>query len=224
MLAHGYSRGNDAPGIAAFRAAWRDPAARLPLSQHVSLLHCTTEYPCPPADVNLTAMAAMRTRVPASGRLFRSHRRLRDFAGGRRARRRHHRETSHARSQRRRAGPRGLAGARGFQAHGVGHPQHRGCLRRRREGAEGIPRSGTFRWRARASLRRARSRPATSSVPDDITTQAARLGSLADRILVADRHHGDAGLRQRRSVMNSGTATCLAGTPRSDGSFAARMP
>ena len=26
---------------------------------HVSLLHCTTEYPCPPADVNLAAMAAM---------------------------------------------------------------------------------------------------------------------------------------------------------------------
>jgi N-acetylneuraminate synthase len=60
VLAHGYSRGDEAPGIQAFRAAWRDPAARLHLSRHVSLLHCTTEYPCPPEDVNLAAMAAMR--------------------------------------------------------------------------------------------------------------------------------------------------------------------
>jgi N-acetylneuraminate synthase len=59
VLAHGYCRGEQPPGIAAFRAAWRDPAARQRLAQHVSLLHCTTEYPCPPGDVNLTAMAAM---------------------------------------------------------------------------------------------------------------------------------------------------------------------
>ncbi len=61
VLAHGYSGSNDGPGIAAFRAAWRDPAARQHLAGKVSLLHCTTEYPCPPADVNLAAMAAMRT-------------------------------------------------------------------------------------------------------------------------------------------------------------------
>ncbi|RXH12119.1 N-acetylneuraminate synthase [Bradyrhizobium guangzhouense] len=60
VLAHGYGRPNDPPGIAAFRAAWRDPAARLALARHVSLLHCTTEYPCPVADVNLAAMATMR--------------------------------------------------------------------------------------------------------------------------------------------------------------------
>jgi N-acetylneuraminate synthase len=60
VLAHGYGRSNDAPGIAAFRAAWRDPATRLRLAEKVSLLHCTTEYPCPPEDVNLAAMQAMR--------------------------------------------------------------------------------------------------------------------------------------------------------------------
>lgn len=60
VLAHGYG-GGDAPGIEAFRTAWRDPAARARLGQKVSLLHCTTEYPCPPADVNLSAMQAMRT-------------------------------------------------------------------------------------------------------------------------------------------------------------------
>ncbi|WFU43670.1 N-acetylneuraminate synthase [Bradyrhizobium sp. CB82] len=60
VLAHGYARHSDPPGIAAFRAAWRDPAARATLGRHVSLLHCTTEYPCPTADVNLAAMTTMR--------------------------------------------------------------------------------------------------------------------------------------------------------------------
>ena len=60
VLAHGYSGSNEAPDIATFRAAWRDPAARLHLAEKVSLLHCTTEYPCPPEDVNLAAMQAMR--------------------------------------------------------------------------------------------------------------------------------------------------------------------
>jgi N-acetylneuraminate synthase len=61
VLAHGYSNSNEPPpGIPAFRAAWRDPAARAQMSQRVSLLHCTTEYPCPPEDVNLSALAAMR--------------------------------------------------------------------------------------------------------------------------------------------------------------------
>ncbi|MEZ2147560.1 N-acetylneuraminate synthase [Bradyrhizobium sp. DN5] len=61
VLAHGYGERNDRPGIAAFRAAWRDPAARSALARHVSLLHCTTEYPCPIGDVNLAAMATMRS-------------------------------------------------------------------------------------------------------------------------------------------------------------------
>jgi len=66
VLAHGYSGSNDAPGIEAFRAAWRDPSARARLEEKVSLLHCTTEYPCPPEDVNLAAMQAMRAafRLP----------------------------------------------------------------------------------------------------------------------------------------------------------------
>lgn len=61
VLAHGYGQRNDPAGIASFRAAWRDPAARLALGRHVSLLHCTTEYPCPTGDVNLAAMATMRS-------------------------------------------------------------------------------------------------------------------------------------------------------------------
>ncbi|MBR0987231.1 N-acetylneuraminate synthase [Bradyrhizobium liaoningense] len=61
VLAHGYGPSSGQPGIAAFRAAWRNPAARTALAQHVSLLHCTTEYPCPIGDVNLAAMATMRS-------------------------------------------------------------------------------------------------------------------------------------------------------------------
>ncbi|PPQ17454.1 N-acetylneuraminate synthase [Bradyrhizobium sp. AC87j1] len=61
VLAHGYGPSGGPPGIAAFRATWRDPAARTALAQHVSLLHCTTEYPCPIGDVNLAAMATMRS-------------------------------------------------------------------------------------------------------------------------------------------------------------------
>ncbi|MGX1324308.1 N-acetylneuraminate synthase [Bradyrhizobium sp. USDA 377] len=61
VLAHGYAQRSDPAGIASFRAAWRDPAARAALARHVSLLHCTTEYPCPIADVNLAAMATMRS-------------------------------------------------------------------------------------------------------------------------------------------------------------------
>lgn len=60
VLAHGYSRSSAPPSLAAFRAAWRDDEARARLSERVSLLHCTTEYPCPPEDVNLAAMDTMR--------------------------------------------------------------------------------------------------------------------------------------------------------------------
>jgi N-acetylneuraminate synthase len=61
VLAHGYIRSKAPPGLAAFRAAWRDEEARRRLSERVCLLHCTTEYPCPPEDVNLAAMHTMQT-------------------------------------------------------------------------------------------------------------------------------------------------------------------
>ncbi|QQO17127.1 N-acetylneuraminate synthase [Bradyrhizobium diazoefficiens] len=61
VLAHGYGRSNTPPSVAAFRAAWRESESRTRLAERVSLLHCTTEYPCPPGDVNLAAMQTMRT-------------------------------------------------------------------------------------------------------------------------------------------------------------------
>ena len=66
VLAHGYIRNKAPPSIAAFRAAWRDKEARTRLSERVCLLHCTTEYPCPPEDVNLAAMHTMRAAFQLS--------------------------------------------------------------------------------------------------------------------------------------------------------------
>ena len=57
VLAFGYTAVEDAePGIAAFAAAFSTDVGQDALHGHVSLLHCTTEYPAPYADVNLKAM------------------------------------------------------------------------------------------------------------------------------------------------------------------------
>ena len=55
VLAFGYG-GGDAPSRAAFREAWSDPKTRRGLQGKVTLLHCTTEYPAPFADVHLPVM------------------------------------------------------------------------------------------------------------------------------------------------------------------------
>jgi N-acetylneuraminate synthase len=60
VLALGYSGRQDKPSTAAFRAAFKDPAARTILQEKVMLLHCTTEYPTPFEDVNLRAMDTLR--------------------------------------------------------------------------------------------------------------------------------------------------------------------
>jgi len=57
-LAAGYLR--VPPGIEAFHAAFDSAEGRSALSEKVALLHCTTEYPAPPADINLRAMGALR--------------------------------------------------------------------------------------------------------------------------------------------------------------------
>jgi N-acetylneuraminate synthase len=50
-----------APTEAAMAAAFANEQGQAFLREQVSLLHCTTEYPAPPEDVNLRAMAAMRS-------------------------------------------------------------------------------------------------------------------------------------------------------------------
>ena len=61
VLAFGYVAGrNESPSVGALRGARESPQARGVLRQRVTLLHCTSEYPTPPADVNLRAMDALR--------------------------------------------------------------------------------------------------------------------------------------------------------------------
>ncbi|MBI5885821.1 MAG: N-acetylneuraminate synthase family protein, partial [Deltaproteobacteria bacterium] len=50
-----------APSIDAFRQAYASEAGKRALVEKVTLLHCTTEYPAPFNDVNLRAMATLRS-------------------------------------------------------------------------------------------------------------------------------------------------------------------
>lgn len=60
VLAFGYAMPEDAaPSPAAFAAAYASEKGRADLAKNVILLHCTTEYPAPFADVNLRAMETM---------------------------------------------------------------------------------------------------------------------------------------------------------------------
>jgi len=52
--------GLEQPGRAAFAAARHHPDAARLLTERVTLLHCTTEYPAPLNEVNLHAMATLR--------------------------------------------------------------------------------------------------------------------------------------------------------------------
>ena len=61
ILAFGYIAGSsESPTPAAFVRAWESERSRSAVATHVTLLHCTSEYPTPPADVNLRAMDALR--------------------------------------------------------------------------------------------------------------------------------------------------------------------
>lgn len=59
VLAFGYGGGKD-PSQAAFRAAYASPGLREALAGKVTLLHCTTEYPAPLAEVNLKVMETLK--------------------------------------------------------------------------------------------------------------------------------------------------------------------
>jgi len=61
IIAFGYTNHDALPGEAVFRAAYASPEARRILHEKVTLLHCTSEYPAPIADVNLRAMKTLAT-------------------------------------------------------------------------------------------------------------------------------------------------------------------
>ena len=54
--------GGEEPSVENFAIAFSSAKGRTLLSERVTLLHCTTEYPAPYADINLTAMATLRER------------------------------------------------------------------------------------------------------------------------------------------------------------------
>ena len=60
VIAFGYTERKRKPSRIAFRSAFHSPAGKRALKTRVTLLHCTTEYPAPCADVNLRAMDTMR--------------------------------------------------------------------------------------------------------------------------------------------------------------------
>jgi N-acetylneuraminate synthase len=59
VLAFGYIRSGEAPSLTACHEAFSLAASQEALREKVTLLHCTTEYPAPFAEVNLRAMDTM---------------------------------------------------------------------------------------------------------------------------------------------------------------------
>lgn len=61
ILAFGYLEATQAPSLAACQRAYSSGPGRRVLREKVTLLHCTTEYPCPMNEVNLRAMNTLAT-------------------------------------------------------------------------------------------------------------------------------------------------------------------
>ena len=59
VIAFGLTLPREPTGRADFDAAWCSTSGRAALREHVTLLHCVTQYPAPPAAVNLRAMDTM---------------------------------------------------------------------------------------------------------------------------------------------------------------------
>ena len=59
VIAFGLTSDSEPAGRADFLAAYCSAEGRFALAQHVSLLHCVTQYPAPPESVNLRAMDSM---------------------------------------------------------------------------------------------------------------------------------------------------------------------
>lgn len=59
VLAFGYVGDSREPSLTGFAEAFAAPVGRRNLVEKVTLLHCTTEYPAPPAEANLRAMGTM---------------------------------------------------------------------------------------------------------------------------------------------------------------------
>lgn len=60
VLAFGYTESGEPPSLQAFETAYASTLGRIALQNKVTLLHCTTEYPAPFAEVNLRAMPTLQ--------------------------------------------------------------------------------------------------------------------------------------------------------------------
>jgi N-acetylneuraminate synthase len=60
ILAFGYTNKHELPSLPAFEKAYGSIMGRKALQERVTLLHCTTEYPAPFADINLRTMTTLR--------------------------------------------------------------------------------------------------------------------------------------------------------------------
>lgn len=61
VIAFGYVGAGKGPSLDEFEKAYASAAGQAALSQNVTLLHCTTEYPAPLQDVNLRAMGTLKS-------------------------------------------------------------------------------------------------------------------------------------------------------------------
>lgn len=59
VIAHAYTGCGESPSLSSFRRAFASQDGQEALRKKVTLLHCTTEYPAPFAEVNLRAMDTM---------------------------------------------------------------------------------------------------------------------------------------------------------------------
>ncbi len=61
VIAYGLTHATGGGTRADFERAYAEPAARALLQDRVTLLHCTTEYPAPPEQINLRVIDTMRS-------------------------------------------------------------------------------------------------------------------------------------------------------------------
>ncbi len=62
VLAFGLINASDAPSTKAFSSAFESENGQTALQKHVTLLHCTSAYPTPLEDANVSAMVTLRER------------------------------------------------------------------------------------------------------------------------------------------------------------------
>lgn len=60
VLAFGYLMDDKPPSLQAFAQAYASEPGRAALQENVTLLHCTSEYPTPPANIHLRAMDTLQ--------------------------------------------------------------------------------------------------------------------------------------------------------------------